>query len=150
MSSFDPPLARQFAVRQLRLMREGLGAHEAFSKVEQEMAPRLRALKRWVYATHGQVARFAGCSCLPVQAKGMREAHSLGPWLCSCVGHMGPGFAPKPHVCVAVPRCRHHGATTPGSYLSLVQKEEAEQLDAAMQQLHQAGGSSQGESDQQR
>ena len=46
LSSFQAPVAKQFALRQLQLMESGeqLSQQEAFVKVEQEMGPQLQAL----------------------------------------------------------------------------------------------------------
>ena len=45
LSSFEPPLAKQFALKQLKLMtEERLPQDAAFAKVEQELMPQLLAL----------------------------------------------------------------------------------------------------------
>ncbi len=47
LSSFEPPLAKQFALRQLQLMiKEQLPQEAAFARVEQDMKPQLLALTR--------------------------------------------------------------------------------------------------------
>ncbi|KAG2438710.1 hypothetical protein HXX76_005256 [Chlamydomonas incerta] len=45
LDSFTPPLARQFAQRQLHLMQAGAAREQAFAQAEQEMAGRLQALR---------------------------------------------------------------------------------------------------------
>ena len=152
LGSFDPPLARQFAVRQLRLMREGLSSHEAFSKVEQEMAPRLQALKRYgacCAGWSGDVMR-AGAGLQRPAWAGLGKQAVLGALEelnCACVRVASR----RGRLLLAALRCRRHGISSPGSFVSLVQKQEAEQLDAAMEALHQRGGSDsgQGEAEQQ-
>ena len=45
LCSFEPPLSKQFALRQLALMaREQLTQEAAFTRVEKEMMPQLLAL----------------------------------------------------------------------------------------------------------
>ena len=45
LSSFEPPLAKQFALKQLKLMtEERLPQDAAFSRVEKELMPQLLAL----------------------------------------------------------------------------------------------------------
>ena len=45
LSSFEPPLAKQFALKQLKLMtEERLPQDAAFARVEQELMPQLLAL----------------------------------------------------------------------------------------------------------
>ena len=46
LDSFTPPLARQFAQRQLQLMQAGAAREQAFTQAEQELAGRLQALRR--------------------------------------------------------------------------------------------------------
>ncbi|KAG2453422.1 hypothetical protein HYH02_001645 [Chlamydomonas schloesseri] len=45
LDSFNPPLARQFAQRQLQLMQAGAAQEQAFAQAEQELAGRLQALR---------------------------------------------------------------------------------------------------------
>ncbi|PNW75531.1 hypothetical protein CHLRE_12g530500v5 [Chlamydomonas reinhardtii] len=45
LDSFTPPLARQFAQRQLQLMQAGAAREQAFTQAEQELAGRLQALR---------------------------------------------------------------------------------------------------------
>ncbi|CAD7700904.1 unnamed protein product [Ostreobium quekettii] len=44
LNSFEPPIARKFAWRQMELMKDGMSQDEAFAKVEAEMGLQLEAL----------------------------------------------------------------------------------------------------------
>jgi hypothetical protein len=46
LQSFKPPLAKQFAMQQLQLMRRGMREDEAYVKTEEEFLGRIRALQR--------------------------------------------------------------------------------------------------------
>jgi len=47
LQSFQPPLAKQFSLRQLELMqgRKGLGERHAFAEAEKEFMGRIRAIR---------------------------------------------------------------------------------------------------------